>query len=149
MSDPLARGALLAQVAATLFMTGLIWFVQVVHYPLFAGTGNAEFADYERRHVALTTWVVGPAMLAEAATALLLLWHRPQAVTAWQAWAGLVLLGVVWLSTALVQVPCHERLTAGFDAAVHHRLVWTNWVRTAAWSLRALLALWMTWASLR
>ncbi len=26
----------LAQTAATLFMTGLIWFVQIVHYPLFA-----------------------------------------------------------------------------------------------------------------
>ncbi|MFY0528690.1 hypothetical protein ACN28I_37835 [Archangium gephyra] len=27
---------LLAHAAATLFMVGLIWFVQVVHYPLFS-----------------------------------------------------------------------------------------------------------------
>jgi len=26
-------GLLIAQAAATLFMTGLIWFIQIVHYP--------------------------------------------------------------------------------------------------------------------
>ena len=31
---------LLLHAAATLFMTGLIWFVQVVHYPLFARVGE-------------------------------------------------------------------------------------------------------------
>ena len=56
-------------------------------------------------------------------------------------WAGLALLAVIWLSTALVQVPLHRRLQGGFDAAAHRRLVRTNWLRTAAWTLRAALAL--------
>jgi hypothetical protein len=140
---------MLGHLAATLFMTGLIWFVQVVHYPLFAGTGGAEFADYERRHTDLTTWVVGPPMLIEGATAMLLFWYRPARVAAWQLWVGVALLVVIWLSTALVQVPCHEALSRGFDSLVHQRLVQTNWLRTAAWSLRGLLALWMVWPSLR
>ncbi len=38
---------LLAHVAATLFMTGLIRFVQVVHYPLLARVGRGGFADCE------------------------------------------------------------------------------------------------------
>ena len=42
---------------------------------------------------------------------------------------------------ALVQVPLHRRLQGGFDAAAHRRLVRTNWLRTAAWTLRAALAL--------
>ena len=46
--------------AATLYMTGLIWFVQVVHYPLMGLTGKAEFSAYEQRHTLLTTWVVAP-----------------------------------------------------------------------------------------
>jgi len=54
---------------------------------------------------------------------------------------GLVLL--IWGSTALVQAPIHARLTQGFDAGLHDRLVATNWVRTAAWTLRAGLVLWM------
>ena len=60
---------LILQVLATSFMTGLIWFVQVVHYPLKASVGSATFATYQARHVERTGWVVGPPMLIEAATA--------------------------------------------------------------------------------
>jgi hypothetical protein len=34
---------LLANAAATFFMVGVIWFVQVVHYPLFARVGTLDF----------------------------------------------------------------------------------------------------------
>ena len=135
---------LLIHFASTLFMTGVIWFVQVVHYPLFDRTGSAEFPVYHGRHSVLTTWVVGPPMLLEALTAVLLFWFRPTAVATWQLAAGLALLAVIWLSTTFLQVPGHGLLSRGFTADAHRRLVRTNWVRTAAWSLRALLVLWMT-----
>ena len=60
---------LLLQLAAALFMTGLIWFVQVVHYPLFSETGSSAFVHYEQQHVRRTSWVVIPPMVLEAATA--------------------------------------------------------------------------------
>ena len=125
-----------AHAGATLFMTGVIWFVQVVHYPLFARTGPGGFADYEREHARRTGWIVGPAMTTELLLALALAARGGAA-----AWAGLAMLAVIWLSTALVQVPLHRRLRGGFDAAAHRRLVRTNWLRTAAWTLRAALAL--------
>ena len=128
---------LLANAVATLFMTGLIWFVQVVHYPLFARVGNEAFPAYSRAHQTLTTLVVGPPMLVEALTALLLVVSRPAQVSAWLAWTGLALVGVIWLSTAALQVPAHGRLVSGFDAEVGSFLVTTNWIRTVAWSARA------------
>lgn len=147
MSDPLIRTVFLAHLAATLLMTGVIWFVQVVHYPLFADIGKAGFSSYEQRHTALTTWVVGPPMFVEAATAVLLFWFRPVGILTWQLGSGLALLAIVWLSTAFLQVPCHELLSKAFEPSVHERLVVTNWIRTAAWSLRALLVIWMAWSS--
>lgn len=147
MSDSFTKLVFLGQLASTHTMTGVIWFVQVVHYPLFAAAGQETFAAYERRHTALTTWIVGPPMLVEAGTAGLLLWFRPLGVELSQVIAGIALLAVCWLSTALLQVPCHERLSQGFDAIVHRRLVRTNWLRTVAWSLRALLTLWMSWSA--
>jgi hypothetical protein len=72
---------LLSNAAATLFMTGVIWFVQVVHYPLFQATGTTEFTAYEQRHTSLTTTVVGPAMCIEGVTACLLFWYRPTGIT--------------------------------------------------------------------
>lgn len=126
--------------AATAFMAGLIWFVQIVHYPLFDAVGRDAFVAYERRHVRATGWVVGPAMLTEAATAVLILPLAEAGAVRWLAWVGFVLLGVVWLSTALLQVPCHRRLERAYDAAAVRRLVRTNWVRTAAWSGRLIVA---------
>jgi hypothetical protein len=35
--------------AATWFMVGLIWVIQIVHYPLFTSVGSDSFAEYERR----------------------------------------------------------------------------------------------------
>ena len=146
MNDSMIRLLFLAHCSATLYMTGVIWFVQVVHYPLFASIGVAEFSAYEQRHTALTTWVVAPPMLVELATASLLFWFRPLGILTVQVWIGLGLLAVIWGSTFLVQVPCHEVLSKRLDAAVLKRLIWTNWIRTAAWSLRALLVLWMIWS---
>jgi uncharacterized membrane protein len=127
---------LLANAAATLFMTGLIWFVQIVHYPLFAAVGSAEFPAYSRAHQSLTTFVVGPPMLVEAVTAAILVFARPAGVPAWLPWLGVGLVGVIWLSTALLQIPAHGRLSAGFSAEAGALLVSTNWIRTVAWTLR-------------
>jgi hypothetical protein len=135
----------LAHLAATLCMTGVIWFVQVVHYPLFAVNSSAGYVDYQRRHMARTTRVVGPLMLVEAATAILLFGFRPAGVATWRLSLGLGLLVAIWLSTAFLQVPCHARLSRAFDPAAHRRLVLTNWIRTAGWTLRSSLVLWMAW----
>ena len=136
---------LIANLASTLFMTGLIWFVQIVHYPLFAAVGSDAFAAYSRSHQALTTFVVGPPMLLEALTAGILVFARPVGIPAWMPWTGLALVAVIWLSTATLQVPAHTRLSAGFDPAVGASLVATNWIRTIGWSLRAVLACAMVW----
>ena len=124
--------------AATWFMTGIIWFVQVVHYPLFAAAAGPAFAAYHRGHLSRVTWIVAPAMLVELATGVLLAWQPPAALPRWILLAGLALLAVIWLSTVVVQVPEHDRLREGFDAVAHRRLVTLNWIRTVAWSARAL-----------
>ena len=132
---------LLVHAAATLFMTGVIWFVQLVHYPLFAAVGEGEAAAYHRAHGRRTSWVVGPPMLVELATALALAWMPPAGLGRAWAWSALALLGVVWLSTAVLQVPAHQRLDAGRDPVTERRLVAGNWIRTVAWSARAVGAL--------
>ncbi|MEM8599872.1 MAG: hypothetical protein AAGF99_08125 [Bacteroidota bacterium] len=138
------KALLLVHVLATLTMFGAIWIVQVVHYPLFSGVGLERWTAYEAAHQTRITWIVGPAMLLELGTALALWWLRPDSLPAWMPWVGLVLVGVTWASTAFIQVPLHNTLSAAFDAEAHARLVDTNWIRTVAWSLRAGLVLWMT-----
>lgn len=135
--------AVLVQVASTLPLVGVIWTVQVVHYPLFAGVGPEGWAAYEAAHQSRITPVVGPLMLAELVSAAWLVLDRPPEIPAAAVLAGAALVGLIWASTAFVQVPLHGALGSAFDADAHRRLVATNWVRTAAWTARGGLVLWM------
>lgn len=137
----MTRALLLTHAGATLGMVGLIWTVQVVHYPLFDGVGADAFPSYEARHSsAIGRLLILPAGL-EVITAATLVVVRPPGVPMWLVLgAGAVLAGI-WIMTALVQAPAHGLLSDGFDAAVHRRLVDSNWWRTIGWSVRGVAAL--------
>lgn len=140
---------LLVQIASTCLLTGLIWTIQVVHYPLFAHVGRETFIDYQAKHARRITFVVGPLMLIEAATAIAMVTFHPPVVPDWIPWTGLALVAIIWSSTALIQVPCHARLTTGFDLGAYRRLVRSNWIRTAAWTARVTVLLWAGWLALQ
>lgn len=140
---------LLAQVISTWFLVGLIWTIQIVHYPLFAAVGVDRFVAYEASHTRLITLVVGPVMLVEAATAGLFVAMRPASIPAWIPWTGLGLVILIWISTAILQVPDHAKLANGFDATAHAHLVGTNWLRTIAWTARGVILAVAIWPVLR
>ncbi|MEQ8834501.1 MAG: hypothetical protein RIB67_08650 [Miltoncostaeaceae bacterium] len=122
---------------ATLYMVGLVWFVQVVHYPMFADVPEPAFAAYSAEHSRRTSWVVGPPMLAEGGAALVIAALAPSPLALTGAGLVLALAGI----TLLVSARCHGRLALGFDAGQHRRLVTTNWLRTALWTARGAIAL--------
>lgn len=136
MTTPLV---LLIHASATFAMVGLIWFVQVVHYPLFGCVGPEGFPKFAQLHQRRTTWVVAPIMLTELATGLWLVVAPLPSLPTWQSWTGLALLAAIWISTACLQVPLHGRLTVGYDPQAHRWLVRTNWLRTLAWTARGVL----------
>jgi hypothetical protein len=128
-----------AHAAATWFLVGLIWTIQIVHYPLFARVGDG-FATYERDHSQRITLVLALPWSLEAITAMWLVVFTPSGVPVWLPVAGVVLLAATVVSTIVMQRPLHRRLGGGFDAAAHRRLVASNWLRVAAWSLRGVVA---------
>ena len=152
---------LIAQIMASTTMAAIAWFVQIVHYPLFAllpssGSKAAEVAgmsrsvarDYHDENLRRTRPIVLVPMLVEAASAAWLAFYPPAAVGRGAAIAGLSLVAIVVLSTALVQVPLHESLRSGdAPAETVDRLVRSTRIRTAAWTARAALAAWMLYAS--
>ena len=140
MLDPELTGLVLTtNLVTTLYMTGLIWFVQLVHYPLMAQVGESGYVAYQNAHMARTAWAVGPAMLLEAASALALVLCLPMGTQLALAWRAFVLLIIVWVATAAFSVPAHNKLMGAFDSTAHRRLVLTNWIRTFGWSARAII----------
>ena len=94
---------------ATVFMVGLIWFVQVVHYPLFNRISGDASIQYAAEHQRRTAWVVGLPMLVEGITTLWLFFD-PINGRLLPLLGGLALLKI-HLSTVFLQVPLHKKLS--------------------------------------
>lgn len=138
---------LFVQLVSTLLMVGIIWFVQVVHYPLLVFVGAEHFGRYAQLHQSRTSLVVAGPMLVEALSAIgLFVWFPPLRSSPAFLVAA-VLLGLIWASTAWWQVPLHQALARGYDERRIRSLVQTNWLRTLAWSTRGVLISAIFWSA--
>lgn len=149
MNPRLAEIAAVAQVVGSVGMFGVIWMVQIVHYPLMRFVSGPEFARFETAHRVRISWVVGPLMAIEGVCVLAFLFAPPAGLPGWLPWAGAVAEAIAIGTTVFVSAPLHERLNTHFDPATLDRLIATNWIRTAAWTVRAALAIAMLVAVLR
>lgn len=132
------------QIFCSLFMTGAIWFVQVVHYPLLRVMGNHDprfFLTIHEHHSRWTTYVVAPVMVLELGSALLLCVDSIQGLSIYWSWILLGLVLATWGATFFVSVPLHGRLGEEFNDGVAKALVQTNWIRTFLWTLKSLILL--------
>lgn len=130
----------IANSAATWWMTAIVWFCAIVHYPLFASVGREAFVPYHAGHVRRTQRVVLVPMLVELGLSGLILFDSmSRSSIDLLDLAGFALVVAVWFSTFFRQVPDHERLSKGFDAAVHRSLLKGNLVRSLIWSGHAVV----------
>ena len=149
MNPRIAEIAAVAQVVASVGMFGVIWMVQIVHYPLMRFVSGEQFARFETAHRVRISWVVGPLMAVEGVCVLAFLVVPPAGLPWWLPWVGAGVEAVAIGTTVFVSAPLHEKLNAHFDPATLNRLVATNWIRTIAWTCRAALAIAMLVAVLR
>jgi hypothetical protein len=126
---------LVIHLAVTWALVGLIWTIQVVHYPLLKDVGQEGFIAYHHRHMALITFVVGPLIVAEVGSAALLLYFGERAVL---FEISLGAMALIWCSTWFWQVPLHHKLARGYDAPTIRRLVLSNIWRSVGWTIRGL-----------
>ena len=149
MNPRTAEIAAVAQVVGSVGMFGVIWMVQIVHYPLMRFVSAEQFARFETAHRVRISWVVGPLMAVEGVCVLAFLFAPPAGLAWWLPWAGAGAEAIAIGTTVFVSAPLHEKLNAHFDPATLNRLVATNWIRTIAWTCRAGLAIAMLVAVLR
>jgi hypothetical protein len=122
---------------ATLALTGVSWFVQVVHYPLFARVGAPGWAGYAAEQQRRLAWAVGVPMVLELATAAWLVAAPPPWLPRGMAGGLAALVLLVWLLTFRLERPLRARLAGRFDGRAHRALVMTHWVRLLAWWTRS------------
>jgi hypothetical protein len=114
------------------YLCGLIWFVQLVHYPLMRYVNESDWPRFHAAHTSRTTVAVAWAILADLGLGMALVWSGPNAWTI----VALAMSVVALISTFGIQVPLHQRLRDVRSTRSIEMLTSTNWIRTAAWTLR-------------
>lgn len=135
-------------VFVTSAMFGVIWVVQIVHYPMFAGIDRTDFADWHAFHSNRITYLVAPLMLAELISSVLMVWMRTDAST-------IVLCALtigVWLATFFFSIPLHDALGVRDQSnrsELIRKLVLTHWIRSILYTSKIALLLWVVTVSSR
>lgn len=124
---------------ATLIMTGAIWLAQLSQYPLLAYVGRRNFIRYEHEHIRRISDIAWFIIYIELITGFLLLFFRPAGISVMIPLIGFLLIVSIWTATWFIQYPIHKQLAQGFNKELHRKLVSSNWIRTVAWTVRALL----------
>ena len=127
---------LILHLIATSVMVGVIWVIQLVHYPSFHFVELKQYTTFQRFHMARISYVVIPAMLTELFTLILIVISMDQIDNL--VLSSAILLIFIWLMTAVFFSGVHQKLTLGYDQTVVDKLVKLNWGRTLLWTLRLL-----------
>ena len=122
----------LATLATSWALFGLIWTVQLVHYPSFRYV--PDFADFHPHHTSSISLIVAPLMVAELAISA---WLAYRQQFAWQWFLPLLFVLAIWGITFLRAIPLHEALGRQRDPAAIEALISVNWPRTVLWTVKA------------
>ena len=122
---------------STSLMVGVIWVIQLLHYPSFHFINDKKYIEFQHFHMQRISFIVIPAMLIELASALLLAYFFGSGLTI----ILLALLLGVWAVTFIFFTNMHQKLTNGYNQIIVDRLIQINWSRTILWSLRLIILL--------
>jgi hypothetical protein len=114
----------------------LIWLVQIIIYPSFRYVDVEKFDFWHTRYMGLITYFVAPLMLLQIVLTTYQLYYNFD----WILFVSTVCIGLVWLSTAILSIPCHTSLQqSGFHLPTIEKLIATNWYRTILWTVVVLI----------
>lgn len=137
--------AFIITLALTLYMSGMIWSMQILEYPLFALVGQQEFPAYHRRHNRGLPFLVILPSLGAFISAVVLIFTRPAHHPLWASIVITVLDALIIIATVAREAPLHAQLDReGYSPVLIRQLVLGNWIRTLLWTINAILLLMLT-----
>jgi hypothetical protein len=115
-----------------IWMTAVIWMVQIFLYPDFQEVPENGFVAHHRRHCQRIAVLVAPLFIQAIAAGAVLSNGAPSFEWVFQGLS----ISLILLSTATLFAPLHRRLEAGKDPVLIRRLIRWNWGRTLLWTFQ-------------
>lgn len=122
--------------AVTAILVGLIWVIQIIHYPSFFYVKEDYWEEFHRLHSQRISYLVAWLMPLELGLTINYAFIQSYSLISLFL---LFLVAFIFGSTFFIQVPLHQKLGAGKDSHLIYRLVKTNWMRTVAWSIKVIV----------
>ena len=130
-------------IVSTSLMVGVIWIMQLVHYPSFNFINIEEYKSFQEFHMKRISLIVIPAMILELTSGVLIFWIYQTDNIFFNI--SLFCLFFIWFLTAILFSKMHQKLTLGYQISIVTKLVNLNWLRTISWTLRLGLVLFTGW----
>lgn len=121
---------------STSIMVGVIWIIQLVHYPTFLFIDKQKYMKFQEFHMSRVSYIVMPTMIAELFSGIYILFYNNVLIVNTFFLLASFSLFLNWVITALVFVKIHNGLLIKYEKNIILLLVKLNWLRTILWSLR-------------
>ena len=127
----------LTHLVFTSIMVGIIWVIQLVHYPSFYFIQKDIFVSFQKFHMDKIAIIVAPVMLIELITGILLIYMETNIDIVLSI--SLFILIAIWVLTAIYFYKAHQNLMSGYNEEIISQLIKLNWIRTILWTFRLIL----------
>ena len=124
---------------STSLMVGIIWVIQLLHYPTFNFIREDDYVEFQHFHMQRISFIVIPVMITELISCFMLVYY----FRSYLLILCLIILLVIWLITFVFFTKLHQSLLSGYDKMIVDKLVQINWSRTVLWSLRLIILIYI------
>ncbi len=127
----------LVHLISTSIMVGVIWVIQLAHYPSFHFIDKDIYTSFQKFHMNKISLIVLPVMLVEITTGVILL--NVDNYKSTFILIAFIILIIIWAITGVYFSSAHNKLVIGYQELIINQLVAMNWIRTLLWTLRMIL----------
>jgi len=119
--------------ASTAVMVGVIWVIQLLHYPTFHYIEKNNYSQFQKFHMNRISYIVIPAMVIEMLSGIMLVIINDDFIISFS------LLVCIWIITFVFFTNIHQRLLSKYENTAVEKLVNLNWIRTTFWTVRLVI----------
>ena len=127
----------------TLFLTGNIWFIQFIHYPLLfklvstIHNFNTSFGHYFSTELVQLTRYLSLPFILELLTGLILFKPKKGIKTPLFLKLSFLLILTIWAIIGIVQLPLLLILRKGYHIFAFKSLLTSTWILSILWTIRS------------
>ena len=129
---------LMIHIISTSIMVGVIWVIQLVHYPSFKYVNESDYIIFQKYHMSNISYIVFPVMFTELITALIILFFGEKSLF---FVLSLIYLFLIWIITGVLFTKYHSILKEGKDLMIIEKMIKANWIRALLWTMRLIMIL--------